>query len=155
MSRHFRGRVNDEWDSDRLAVDPGAFVSDGRKPGVKMCRYKHWMGPPKRFEGYIPPAHQRTFLRFRLCVSELAVNSESNRSRDQRVCKACRANDAIEDENHFLLECPALVPARQKLWELGVPTNASARDVMQIDDQRGLAKVIYEMFGLRQECISS
>ncbi|GLC61571.1 hypothetical protein PLESTB_001771100 [Pleodorina starrii] len=150
-----RGRVNDDWGSDRLAVDPRAFVTDARKPGVKMCRHKHWMGLPKQFEGYIPPAHHRSLLRFRLCVSDLAVNSESSRSRELRVCKACRSDGAIEDEKHFLWECPALVSARQKIWDLGVPTTASVHDVMQVDDQRGLAKAIYEMFALRRERIAS
>ena len=150
-----RGRINDDWRNDRLAVDPGIFVSDGRQPGVKMCRYKHWMGPPKQCEGYIPPAHHRALSRFRLCVSDLAVNSESNRSRGHRACKACRANGVVEDEKHFLMECSALVSARQKLWDLGVPISASIREVMQVDDQRGLAKAIYEMFSLRHECISS
>ncbi|GLC35023.1 hypothetical protein PLESTM_000270700 [Pleodorina starrii] len=150
-----RGRVNDDWGSDRLAVDPGAFVSDGRKPGVKMCRYKHWMGLPKQFEGYIPPAHHRSLLRFRLCVSDLAINSESSRSRELRVCKTCRSNGAVEDEKHFLLECSALASARQRLWDLGVPVSACVNDVMQVDDQRGLASAIFEMFRLRRECISS
>ncbi|GLC39508.1 hypothetical protein PLESTM_000905900 [Pleodorina starrii] len=149
-----RGRINDDWASDRLAVDPCSFVTDGRKPGVKMCRHKHWMGQPKQFEGYIPPAHHRALLRFRLCVSDLAVNSESNRARELRVCKACRINGAVEDEKHFLMECSALVSARQKLWDLGVPEGASVCDVMQIDDQRGLAKVVYDMFCFRRERIA-
>jgi hypothetical protein len=113
------------------------------------------MGLPKPFEGYIPSAHHRALLRFRLCVSDLAVNSLSNRSREHRLCMACGITGAIEDEKHFVLECPALALARQKLWDLGVPVSASVRDIMQVDDQRGLAKAIFEMFRLRRERLAT
>jgi hypothetical protein len=95
--------MDDDWANSRLVGDPRSFFSDGRKPGVKMCRYKHWMGLPKLHDGCIPPAHHRALVRFRLCVSDLAVNSESTRSRGQRRCGACRNNGAVEDEKHFLL----------------------------------------------------
>ena len=150
-----RERMGDDWANIRLEVDPRSFVSDGQKPGVKMCRYKHWMGPPKPHDGYIPPAHYRALLRFRLCVSDLAVNSDSTRSRGQRGCCACRTIGAIEDEQHFLLECPALDPVRQGLWGLGVPTSTSVAEVMQVNDQRGLAKIVFEMFRMRLEHLAS
>jgi hypothetical protein len=98
-------RVNDDWVNSRLEVDPRSFVSDSKKPGVKMCRYKHWMGSPNLWEGYIPPAHHRALLRFRLCVTDLVVNSVSNRSREHCLCAACGTNGAIYDEKHCLLEC--------------------------------------------------
>jgi hypothetical protein len=88
-------RMGDDWANIRLEVDPRSFVSDGWKPGVKMCRYKHWMGLPKLYDGYTSPAHHRALLRFRLCASDLAVNSDSTRSRGQRVCCACRINGAM------------------------------------------------------------
>ncbi len=42
-------------------------------------------------------------------------------------------------------------PVRQDLWGLGVPTSTSVAEVMQVNDQRGLAKIIFEMFRLRLE----
>ena len=50
---------------------------------------------------------------------------------------------------------PALALARQKLWDLGVPRSATVRDVMEVDDQRGLAKAIFEMFRLRCQRLAS
>ena len=117
-------RFMSDWDSPRLLGDPRAFVSDRLQPGVKMCRYKHWMGytasrDHKHGVGhvgiYIPRRQHVALMRFRLGCWDLEANRPaiggSHRPREQRVCRMCNAG-AVEDEQHVLLECVAYAELR-------------------------------------------
>jgi len=137
-----RNRFDDDWESERLTVDPALFVSDNRQPGVKMCRYKHWMGLPKHGSGYISPKQHVTLMRFRMCVWPLAVNRPHGRERSARWCRVCGNRQAVEDECHVLLDCPAYANIRLKLWDLGVTPGDRMIEIMGVKDQRGLARVL-------------
>ena len=47
---------------------------------------------------------------------EVEIGRFSNTPRDQRICKLCTCN-TIENENHFLFECPLYINSRAKLSE--------------------------------------
>ncbi|EFJ41986.1 hypothetical protein VOLCADRAFT_98073 [Volvox carteri f. nagariensis] len=78
-------------------------------------------------------------------------------STDQFFCQnKIQANSATElfpnsSPDPTLLAVDPRVSLWTKLWDLDVPVNADIRDIMQVDDQRGLAKAIFEMFHSRHE----
>ena len=145
-----RERFEEDWRSSRLGADPRAFVTqDGVKPGVKMCRYKHWMGEPRHTQIYIPRAWHTSMMRFRLGVWMIEANnprgvSGAHRERSERLCPLCLASGSshVEDERHVLLECGAYDDIRSTLYgEEAVPTDMAK--VMAWRDQRGLARAIH------------
>ena len=138
-------RFDDDWANFRLRTPPREFVSDGNKPGVKMCRYTHWMGTPTHMQGYIPAKVYASLLRFRLCIWGLEVNRPHGRAREDRWCLACGDRQAIEDERHVLMECPAYSGLRDELWGMGITPNATMLQVMSVEDQRGLASVLHRI----------
>jgi len=143
------GRFDDDWGSSRLQTDPRDFVSDGRQPGVKMCRYEQWMGPASHCSVYIPRKQHVSLMRFRLCVWETEVNRPAGRARSDRKCPACRTDGAIEDEKHILLECPKYADIRPELWTLGIASDALMKQIMGVDNQRALAGIVHRMHGSR------
>ena len=144
-----RARFEEDWDSGRLSTEPRAFVTqDGVKPGVKMCRYKQWMGDARHTQVYIPRAWHTSLMRFRLGAWMIEANNPRgvdgvHRERSHRLCPLCQAtgDEHVEDEKHVLLECGAYDDIRSAFWEEGTPQ--SMRDAMANGDQRGLARVIH------------
>ena len=53
------------------------------------------------------------------------------------------------------MECPALEPVRQGVWDLGVSCQRNVCEVMHVSGQRGHAKFIFELFRLRVERLAS
>ncbi|GIL54492.1 hypothetical protein Vafri_10005, partial [Volvox africanus] len=84
-----RSRMRVDWMSDRITVSPRDFVSDGHQPGIKMCRYVHWMGDPNHMDGYIPHTHHTSLIRFRLCCWAIEVNRPKGRARAVCHCPMC------------------------------------------------------------------
>ena len=138
------------WAHERLAVEPSAYPSDGKQPGIQMAKYKSWMGLP--FEGSAPVAwqsHARVFIprdvhrrlmRFRLCCWPLEANRAlAGRPRELRVCKLCGVAGAIEDEQHVLLDCPAYSDCRQ---EAQLPTGMGMSAVMRVFEPGKLATLL-------------
>jgi hypothetical protein len=109
------------WLSPRLCCAPRDFVSDGVQPGVKLCRYMHWMGlccdvedpllAPSHARTHIPRAWHVVLMRLRLGVWPLEVNRPRGRARNLRLCCHCDAG-AVEDEQHVVLECAAYADLR-------------------------------------------
>ncbi len=123
-------RFSEDWRSERLTVEPRSFVSDGRSPGVKMCRAQHWMGPAKYLSTYIPLQQRVCLSRFRLGCWPLECNRPNGRSRSDRVCPLCL--DGEEDERHVLLECAFYAVARS---QLALPAEPEMKGVMGMDNQ--------------------
>jgi exonuclease III len=136
-----RSRFDEDWKSSRLETDPRMFVSDGRKPGIKMCRHVRWMGATTHLKGYIPPKEHVSLLRFRLCVWALEVNRPGGRPRADRWCRVCGDRHAVEDEKHVLMECSAYEDLRSELF--GASTPETMQEAMAHADQRALARLVH------------
>ena len=152
-----------DWDNPRLQGDPRAFVSDGLQPGVKMCRYRQWMGydanrGSKRGVGhvaiYIPRRHHVALMRFRLGCWDLEANRSvsggSHRPRQQRVCRMC-SSGAVEDEQHVLLECTAYAELRVVAQ---LPEH-SMKDIMLGFDQPKLAHLLFAIQSYRASSLAT
>ena len=151
-----RGRFNDEWNSSRLVTDPRLFISDGLRPGVKMCRHARWMGVSSHLKDYIPNKAHISLMRFRLCVWTLEVNRPGGRPRDERWCRVCGNRSCVEDERHVLLECPEYAEERELLWPSGIPPpGTTMAHVMAMGNQRDLARVIHAIRARRSNKIGT
>ena len=155
-----REQLSQAWSSPRLEANPRACASDGKRPGVKMCRYKHWTGGaaewasaqmwlPHVHAGIAPAQHKR-LMRFRLCCWPLAVNRGCSAvARDDRVCTVCNTG-AVEDERHVLLECPAYDELRS---DAGFSAEADMRTVMMSDRQAELADLLSKIWETRNSIV--
>ena len=145
-----RERFDEDWRSNVLSIEPRTFVSqEGTKPGVKMCRYKHWMGEARHTQVYIPRAWHTSLMRFRLGVWLIEANKPrgatgQHRDRAERFCPICLAAGCpqVEDERHVLLECEAYEDIRSALWAQEL-TPVSMVQAMAWRDQRGLARALH------------
>ncbi|GIM11860.1 hypothetical protein Vretimale_15312, partial [Volvox reticuliferus] len=137
------------WRSDRIAIDPRDFVSDGLHPGIKMCRYHHWMGDSKHMAGYIPHTHHISLIRFRLCCWVIEVNRPNGRVRALRYCPMCESG-VVDDEYHVLMECPAYESIRLELLQAGDVLRGNMIAIMSLDNQRILAEALYEIRCMRR-----
>ena len=151
-----RGRFNDEWNSSRLVTDPRLFISDGLRPGVKMCRHARWMGDSSHLKDYIPNKAHISLMRFRLCVWTLEVNRPGGRPRDERWCRVCGNRSCVEDERHVQLECHEYAEERELLWPSGIPPpGTTMAHVMAMGNQRDLARVIHAIRARRSNKIGT
>ena len=91
-------------------------VSGGR------LQFYHSLKEEYSYEPYLSliknTAHRKVFSQLRLSAHRLRVETgrHSNIPRDQRLCKSCGNTTAIEDELHFLFDCPALGFTREQLF---------------------------------------
>ncbi|GFR49039.1 hypothetical protein Agub_g11063, partial [Astrephomene gubernaculifera] len=69
LTKKFADRMDADWEDRSLEDDPRLFNPVDPVPGVgvKMCRYKNWMGDPVD-RGYITQRQHVNLMRFRLCV---------------------------------------------------------------------------------------
>ncbi|MFY7872612.1 MAG: RNA-directed DNA polymerase [Limnohabitans sp.] len=152
-----RDSMHADWGSTRLHVPPRDFASTpGRAapgPGVKMCRYAHWMGDPVHLPTYMSHTLRKSLMRFRMCVTALEVNRPQGRSRSERTCKVCNGGQ-VEDEQHVLLECTAYTNIRTRLHTLGFSSASSMAEVMTYGDQRELASIVRDMYCERERRLS-
>ncbi|GIL42377.1 hypothetical protein Vafri_364 [Volvox africanus] len=126
-----------------LGLLPQLAVSDGGKPGVKMCRHTHWMGMPQHDASYIPM--YTSLLRFRLGAWALEVNRPNGRLREQRWCRVCNNADSVEDEYHVVMECPAYTEVHAGFADLGMGQRSNMLQIMSMEDQLGLARIIHSI----------
>ncbi|GIM15766.1 hypothetical protein Vretimale_18474, partial [Volvox reticuliferus] len=108
-----------------------------------MCRYTHWMGLPQHTTSYIPMVVYTSLLRFRLGAWALEVNRPTGRPREQRWCRVCNHPNSVEDEYHVLMECVGYAEVRANFARLGVVQGATMLQIMSIEDQLGLARIIH------------
>ena len=144
----FRGHLTRAWEHERLVADPHAFPSDGKQPGIHMCKHKHWMGlsalgsaPPTLHEhsrAFIPVAQHKLLMRFRLCCWPITANRAWERPREERTCPLCTANE-VEDEHHVLMQCAAYTELRACS---GLDFSLSMREVMLKSEPVKLAALL-------------
>jgi hypothetical protein len=160
-----------EWEADCLAVDPRDFPESGGRrvspgaPGVKMCRYKQWMGLPQldsmitdgrlaHMREYVTYKHLIALIRFRLGCWDLEVNRPKAgnlyRPRSQRVCRMCDCG-RVEDEKHVLLECGRYASLRQASGIAG----SDMKQVMLKTTVQKLSAYLHAVMTLRSRALNS
>ena len=116
-------------------------MANDKRDGFKSIIYKLWMHKEDqdRSKSYIhllnTKQHITTLARFRLRSHNL--NAESMRmhgctsiSRSDRVCR-CFGMKIIEDEMHFMLECPLYQGPRQNMLQKRHMNNTPSSHIMQ------------------------
>lgn len=112
-------RLRPEWTASELQCDPRSFPEGGRN-GVKLCRYRHWMGLPEEGQAHAHLAagttrqHHIVFLRFRLLCWSIAINRPGGLPRAERRCPNC---SHVEDEFHVLFECSHYADLKPKYFD--------------------------------------
>ena len=61
-------------------------------------------------------SQRRTLTKFRISSHNLEIEKGryTNTPVEQRLCRLCTCKDDVEDEIHFLLECPSLADTRRE-----------------------------------------
>ena len=94
-------------------------------------------------------------IQFRLGLNNLKVNRRFERANLDKKCDFCE--DLLEDEQHFLLQCPKYDPIREKYlnsyFNLDVITVAELLETLDLICIRQLAMYIYYGLEMRKACI--
>ena len=130
---------------DSLPQDPRLAPS----AGVKLCTYHRWFGRPQNaacpsyWESPMGNAKLHRILRFRMGSHHLPVEEgrHFNLPRASRVCNLCNT-DALGDERHMLLECPALADLRLQFSSLLLPCSGVMRRLLWAKDQHEVCRYI-------------
>ena len=130
---------------DSLPQDPRLAPS----AGVKLCTYHRWFGRPQNaacpsyWESPMGNAKLHRILRFRMGFHHLPVEEgrHFNLPRASRVCNLCNT-DALGDERHMLLECPALAALRLQFSSLLLPCSGVMRRLLWAKDQHEVCRYI-------------
>ena len=117
--------------------------------GVKLCTYHRWFGRPQNaacpsyWESPMGNAKLHRILRFRMGSHHLPVEEgrHFNLPRASRVCNLCNT-DALGDERHMLLECPALADLRLQFSSLLLPCSGVMRRLLWAKDQHEVCRYI-------------
>ena len=130
---------------DSLPQDPRLAPS----AGVKLCTYHRWVGRPQNaacpsyWESPMGNAKLHRILRLRMGSHHLPVEEGRpfNLPRASRVCNLCNT-DALGDERHMLLECPALADLRLQFSSLLLPCSGVMRRLLWAKDQHEVCRYI-------------
>ena len=130
---------------DSLPQDPRLAPS----AGVKLCTYHRWFGRPQNaacpsyWETPMGNAKLHRILRFRMGSHHLPVEEgcHFNLPRASRVCNLCNT-DALGDERHMLLECPALAALRLQFSSRLLPCSGVMRRLLWAKDQHEVCRYI-------------
>ena len=136
----------------RHAVSDPSLPQDPRlapSAGVKLCTYHRWFGRPQNaacpsyWESPMGNAKLHRILRFRMGSHHLPVEEgrHFNLPRASRVCNLCNT-DALGDERHMLVECPALAALRLQFSSLLLPCSGVMRRLLWAKDQHEVCRYI-------------
>ena len=102
----------------------------------------------------INPEYLADLMRFRVGAHWLSVVTgrwaDGGTVRAQRYCRKCMAY-TVEDEKHFMLECPAYQEIRSEFGELFDYCEGDLRKLMCHPKQHMLAKLVHKMRVFRDE----
>ena len=140
-----------------LPEDPRVASSDQ----VSYATYYTWMAEcvsqPARYVDHdrcINPEYLADLMRFRVGAHWLSVVTgrwaDGGTVRAQRYCRKCMAY-TVEDEKHFMLECPAYQEIRSEFGELFDYCEGDLRKLMCHPKQHMLAKLVHKMRVFRDE----
>ena len=116
---------------------------------LALCTYHRWFGRPQNaacpsyWESPMGNAKLHRILRFRMGSHHLPVEEgrHFNLPRASRVCNLCNT-DALGDERHMLLECPALADLRLQFSSLLLPCSGVMRRLLWAKDQHEVCRYI-------------
>ena len=143
-----------------LGADPRSCPS----VGAQICTYKNWFScmstpgspPPHLSDISIPPGLHRRLMRFRLLCSDLVINvgRHTGTPRRRRYCRCCTLKK-VEDELHFLFECPFYKSLRftkyYRLFHSAAGQQCDMRAFMNSEgDQADIAWLLHDMFAERK-----
>lgn len=139
----------------KVVTDPRSFPDS---IPVTYVRYRTWVDDnqaPKHLSAFIPNHIKHMLIRFRCTSFPLAIqigrNSKKKIPRSQRLCKAC-CMACVEDDKHFLLECPAYKHIRQEYPAIFANT-ASPANILNFPNQGILGNAMKSMLALRKTII--
>ncbi len=123
-----------------------------------MCRYKHRCGLSHEqgkaawlphIKVFIPVHPHKKLMRFRLGCWPLAANRSNGFPKEERTCPVCQS-EAVEDEEHVLLQCTAYESLRRSS---GLDLSGSMRDVLLGPEQAKLAVMLGQIWTTRHACV--
>ena len=134
-------------------VDPRSFEDD--TPYTNE-RYRSWVastGRSPHLKSFIPTHIKHMIIRLRCTSFPLAVQwgRQNNIPRSQRVCRACRVEGVhgyVEDDKHFLLECPMYDSTRARYPSI-FHEHSTPQTVLNHEDQALLGQALRLMFQQR------
>ena len=97
------------------------------------------------------PFHMRKLISKIRCSShrlEIERGRYTKTQREDRICKICDSGE-VEDENHFLIQCPAY----KYLREMYNMNSVNMYNFLDTVDQIGLAKYLKSSFELRERLL--
>ncbi len=124
-------------------------------------RYRAWVNAnqePPHLKAFLPINIKHMLVRFRCTSFPLAIQmglcSKNKTPRSQRFCEACASTDnkCVEDDKHFLLECPVYAHIRSNYPLIFTPS-ASPLSIINYKDQRMLGNAIHAMISHRKSLV--
>ena len=120
-----RRMLTEEWQDAEAAGNPRSFA-DNRHQGIKLATYHHWFRDACSVKKKGPFATYLSHPRDIMCVTHLRMGchklavetgrwSSQRVARSQRICACCDMG-VVEDEMHFMLECPWYKAERESLY---------------------------------------
>ena len=126
---------------------------------ITYTRYRTWIidnhPSPCHLDAFIPTNIKHIILRLRCTSFPLAIQAgrlgKHKIPRSQRRCKACNQG-CVEDEKHFLIECPLYTQIRHRFPDI-FRHEASVADILNYTNQGLLGKALAVMLQHRKVAI--
>jgi hypothetical protein len=134
--------------SEVEATDPRTAPSRG----AALVRYTAWFDDKsgKHLTLSAPEAYLKTLVRFRIGCTPLRIH-DHRLQRNDRFCSLC-STQCLEDEKHFVFECPAYADLRRasKWSPLYSANGLDMKTFMNQDNQYLLACFLHELLKYRE-----
>jgi len=121
---------------------------------ITFSRYNAWVASssgPAHLTAFLPTHIKHLIIRFRVNGYPLAFQSYKHKNkstpRSQRFCQACKNlhhDPVMEDDMHFLIECPAYGGIRSRYPSL-FSNGATPSSIFNNSDQALLGKALHNM----------
>jgi hypothetical protein len=133
------------------SIDPRLITDD---TPVTNIRYRAWVdspAQPQHLTAFLPTHIKHEIIRLRCTSFPLAIQMGRRQRekvpRSNKFCKACLMEDArtcVEDDKHFLLECPVYESIRMKYKNV-FNEDSTTTSVLNCPDQNLFGRVLHEM----------
>ncbi len=149
-----KGKLRTFWSSvcDNVFGVPRNPRSIPDDTPITYARYVSWVAAkekPSHLTAFVPTHIKHMIIRLRCTSFPLAVQKgRQNRTpRSQRLCQACLVGNLqshVEDDKHFLIECPLYASIREKYNSI-FNHRSTPNSVLNHGDQALLGKALYDM----------